>query len=245
MLFIVPDLDDDLSPEPSGDKAQLDTDELSSPAGGVAMGGDKVELDLEDAPFLEEEEEEEASPLAVEDADAADGGEPTGWRALIRNRKFQIAAGGGLLLLLLGLGAFLYFHSGEKPAEDAAQEQPAEKDEATAQDAAKPEKEPEKKDFIVAWDRFWVEHRTEDGQIRFLICKFSAPTTDEKLAWEIRSKKVTLRDSVFYYLRNKDLTFLSDKKNVDLLKKDLLGVINQYLTNGQLEELLIEEYLVK
>jgi flagellar FliL protein len=48
-----------------------------------------------------------------------------------------------------------------------------------------------------------------------------------------------------YYLRNKDLIFLSDKTNVDVLKADLLAVINQYMNNGQFEDLLIENYLVK
>jgi len=61
----------------------------------------------------------------------------------------------------------------------------------------------------------------------------------------MRQKMTVLRDAVFYYLRNKNLTFLSDKSNVDELKEDLLSVINQFLSSAQLERLLIEQYVVK
>ncbi|MBG0778040.1 MAG: flagellar basal body-associated FliL family protein [Desulfovibrionaceae bacterium] len=254
MLFIVPDDTDDFpfGGEEAG-KAQLDNEELAgddaaAPAGGVA--DDKVELDLEDAPFLEDDEAE-APPPAREEVEAPPpsldmGGEPRESRlkALLRDKRVLIGGGALLLLLIVGIVLFFVFGSTETPGTG---EEPQKKEEPAqpAAEQAKPKEPLKPEEFIVTWDTFWVEHTDKDGKIRFLICKFSAPTLDEKLAWEMRSKKVTLRDAVFYYLRNKDLTFLSDKTNVDALKADLLKVINTHLSNGQLENLLIEEYLVK
>ncbi len=70
-------------------------------------------------------------------------------------------------------------------------------------------------------------------------------TNSSKLAWEINRKKTVLRDAIYYYLKKQDLIFLRDKQNADNLKKDLLSVVNQYLSNGKLSRLLIEEYFIK
>jgi flagellar FliL protein len=81
--------------------------------------------------------------------------------------------------------------------------------------------------------------------VRFLVCKFAAVTTNEELSAELEQKNTILRDAIFYYLKNKDLTYLSDKENVETLKTDILSVINQYLSVARLETLLIEKYMVK
>ncbi len=236
MVFLVPDEDDDFPlEEDSGEKAQLDTEELKEDEDGGA--DDKVELDLEDAPFLEEDEDEEEEvapePVALEEAPEKRGFKEILTEAL-HNKKIVAAAAVVLLLLVGGLVYLLWFMP-----EEVVEEVPEEMVEEMVED------EVVKQDYIVAWDEFWVEHMTADGQVRFLVCKFAAPTANEKLAFEIRSKKLVLRDAIYYYLKNKDLTFLSDKKNVATLKQDLVGVLNQYLSNDQLQDLLIEEYLVK
>lgn len=61
----------------------------------------------------------------------------------------------------------------------------------------------------------------------------------------MRQKTTILRDAIYYYLRNKDLTYLSDKNNVEALKQDLLSVMNQYLSQDRLDDVLIDQYLVK
>ncbi|QJT09700.1 flagellar basal body-associated FliL family protein [Oceanidesulfovibrio marinus] len=229
------------------EKALLDTEELSGiDDEPVAPDTDKVELDLEDAPFLEDEEEEEEEAAATGEEEFSDleaAPKKFDIKTLIRDRRFQIGSGAGLLILLVAL-FFLVWPSHE-PIPDIPVELP-EQTAATEQPLPPPpplEEEPE--EFIVSFEPFWVEHQEANGTVRFLYCKFAAPAPSEKLAWEIRHKKVVLRDAIFYYLRNKDLTFLADKSNAELLKKDLLSVINQYLGNAQLESILIEEYLVK
>ncbi|NMC49119.1 MAG: flagellar basal body protein FliL, partial [Desulfovibrio sp.] len=44
---------------------------------------------------------------------------------------------------------------------------------------------------------------------------------------------------------NKQLIYLDDKKNADALKQDLMSVMNQFLGDEQLQNLFIEEYVVK
>lgn len=228
------------------EKALLDTEELSGiDDEPVAPDSDKVELDLEDAPFLEDEEEEEEEAAATGEEEYSDLEEkPKKFdiKVLIRDRRFQIGAGVGLLILIAAL-AFIVWPSVE-PIPDIPVELP---DQVATEQPQPPPPPPEEKpeEFIVSFEPFWVEHQEDNGTVRFLYCKFAAPAPSEKLAWEIRHKKVVLRDAIFYYLRNKDLTFLADKNNAEQLKKDLLSVINQYLGNAQLETILIEEYLVK
>lgn len=230
LLFAVPDdFADDLE-ESFKEKAVLDTEELADVGGGP--GTDKVELDLDDAPFLDEDDEEEEQLPSYDEEEPSEE-EETFFQ---KNKKIIVFGSGFFVLLALVLIALLYFAPWKEPPPP-----PPPPEEVPVIE----EEPPPPPEFIVSWDPFWVEHTDDEGKVRFLICRFAAPTPNEKLAWELEFKKVNIRDAIFYYLRNKDLTFLSDKGNVETLKKDLLNVVNQYLSNGQLENLLIEEYLVK
>jgi len=232
--------DDDFSlDEAFSEKAQLDTEEL-----GGSPGEDKVELDLEDAPFLEEEEEEPEQEEAPASSDPVLLDEPKGEKRsikdLLKNRKVLFALVGAVVLAI-GVIVAIFLMGG-----DSAPPPPPEPEKKVVEkQVEEPVEEPEPYVFTVTWEPFWVEKVDADGNIRFLVCKFAATTENERLSWEVGTKKVVLRDAIFYYLRNKSLLFLADKGNVEVLKSDLLAVINQYLDNGQLEELLIENYLVK
>jgi len=232
MLWLVADDLEDEGLDGDGErKADLDTDELTS---DLPKESQKVELDLEDAPFLEEEEDEEEEEEEEEEPEGLE--EPKRERGpWFRNLKIVLPAGGLLLALLVILG-ILFWPTAEPPPEPEPE---------MAQEMQEPEVvEPEEQEFLVSMEPFWVEQQEENGRIRFLVCKFTAVTTSEKLSYEITQKTTMLRDAIFYYLKNKDLTFLSDEENVEALKADILSVINQYLTL-RLENLLIEQYLVK
>lgn len=236
MVFFLVAADDDSSAE----KALLDAEELHEIDESPEM--DKVELDLEDAPFLEEDDEDEDededdeeledTPGALE---AVDEEGKKGLKDLLKDKRILIG-GGAALLIVIGLLVFLLMPGGEPEEEPEPTPTPV--------PTATPEPTP---DFVfeVQFEPFWIEYKTKDGNTRFLIFKFVAPTTNEKLSFEMGQKRLVLRDAVFYNLKNKDLAFLADKKNADQIKKDLLSVLNQYLNNGQLDKLLIQEYLVK
>ncbi len=231
--------------EADGAKAALDTEELSV-QGGASSPEDKVELDLEDAPFLEDDDEEEAeeqSPAPISIAPPKKT-EPSGeavespLRKLLRNRKVLMGAGGGFALLLILILWLAIPSSQPTPTPQPTIITPEQAMQAEPQPPAPPS-------FTVAWEPFWVELKDTEGNIRFLVCKFATSTENEKLAWEAGAEKLVLRDAIFYYLRNKDLAFLSDMKRVEELKTNVLAVINQYMDNGQFTDLLIENYLVK
>lgn len=232
-------LADESLDESQREKALLDAEELKED--DLSLDQDKVELDLDDAPFLDEEEEEEEEEVEEEVAEEeAEQKKKLDIKALLRDKRVVFGGLGGLLLLIGIIVAILLWPSPkEAPPVPEVPEAPAP---ATAPAEEEP---PPPAEHIIAFKPFWVEHVTEDGSVRLLFFKFSVVTQNEKLAWEISHKTLVLRDAVFYYLKNKDLSFLSDKTNADQLKKDLLSVVNQYLNVGQVQELLIEEYLVK
>lgn len=235
------ELDDLLNGEDDSAKAELDTDELTA---SLPQDSQKVELDLEDAPFLEEDEDEDEEELPEEEAPSVVDEEPDGdQEPWFKNKRIVIPAAAVLLLLLAGLAIWLYTKPATQPV--AEPEPSVEEIQPQEQPVAPMVEEEEVQEFIVSLAPFMVEMRGKDGEIHFLRCKFATVTENEKLSFEITQKTTTLRDAVFYYLKNKDMAYLADMDNADTLKADILSVINQYLSNGRLETLLIEEYLVK
>ncbi len=234
LLFLVPD--DDSLDEPLREKALLDAEELKVP--DAVPDKDKVELDLDDAPFLEEEdeEEEEEAPEPAAQPEEPEKKPKAGAAALLKDKRVLAGIGGGVLLVAILLVVLLWPSAEPLPPPPPPMPEP--------EQPVQP-KEPEKPEFIVKMEPFWIEYQTDDGKIRLLKCSFATATDNEKLSWEIQTKTLVLRDAIYYYLRNKDLVFLSDKKNEEILKKELLSVMNQYLSTERLTTLLIQEYLVR
>ncbi len=221
-----------LAPPGADDKATLDTEKLKE---DVPRGLQKVELDLDDAVFLDVEEEEPKPQAPAEERPLPPPPplEPT--KPALWKRPLVLAIMGGILLFLLG-GVAAYFLL---PRSDTAPPPPAKEE--------KPKKsKPEKPITLhtIPFEPFFVEY-DQDGAKRFLVCRFSVSGVPDALEWEIRRKKIILRDAMYYYLHNKGLAFLKDQQNAHKLKEELLAVMNQYLGNGQVETLLIEEYVIR
>ncbi len=214
-------------------KATLDTGKITAPD---VRATQKVELDLEDAAFLDDddEEEEESPQTSFGDLDATDDGEE-------EKKSFWTGKTIILLLLLAMLAgtAVYWFFLRPKP-----QQPPPPVKKETAAPAPKKEVPPELAEHHVAFEPFWVEFEV-NGTCRFLTCRFSFPMRGDILRMEVEQKRLILRDAVYYYFKNKDLVFLGNKDNADKLKTDLLEIVNQYLGNGQLGEILIQEYRVE
>jgi flagellar FliL protein len=90
-----------------------------------------------------------------------------------------------------------------------------------------------------------VERRGEEGEIRFLYCRFATPTDSPLLQAELEAKKVLVRDAIYYYLSNNPLTFLSALDKQQNLKADIISVINEHVSSAKLSELYFEEYMVR
>jgi len=200
----------------------------------------KVELDLEDAPFLEEEEEvapeppKPTAPVSFEESKEAKPGLDE------RKKRIIIAVAALLVLVAAALAVkFFFFKGSPAPAPDKTEHAATEPapDNATAK--------PELPEIQVRMEPFWVEQKGEGDEVRFLIVRMQLGTTDPMIAKEFEAKIMAARNAVFYYLKNKDVQFLADEQNAEKLKAELLLVINQYVTDGKFDSLMFEEYVVK
>lgn len=220
----------------------------------AAPSGFKVELDIDDAPFLDEPEEEapeekpEEAPEAAPPVPVADDApKAAGLKALLADKKKLALVGGGVLVLLIGiLAGTMLFSGGEKEEETPA---PPPQPEEQLQSQPEPKKDdppPPPPDPIYTFEAepFFVELRGSEGEIRFLHCRFSLPTKNYTLYTELIAKNIAVRDAVHYYLSNKPLTFLENPDAGYALKKDLLSVVNENMTSGSFEELLFDDYFV-
>ena len=198
------------------------------------MALQKVELDLDDAPFLDMDGEDSALteveagneelPFIEDEPLPAKSG-------LLRNKWFYIAAAVVLLLLTIPLKLLIL------------DDKFVSKEHATLIEEASPE--PPMAEHDVSMAPFWIEKIDEAGKVRFLHFKFAFASLAPDLVTEVGHKTFLIRDAIYYYLRNKDFAFLSDTNNIETVKKDVVSVLNQYLGNDQLQTIYIEKYLVK
>lgn len=207
----------------------------------TSRGTQKVELDLEDAPFLEEEEE--AAPEPPKPSAAVSLEAPKEEKPPLGKKKLVIIGVAGLVLLIIAALAvkFLFFKAKAEP--DAPKTEQAAPAHAPEQNATLAE--PEKPEIQVRMEPFWVEQKAGQDEIRFLIVRMLLGTKDPTVAKEFEQKLMPARNAIFYYLKNKDVQFLADEHNAEKLKTELLLVINQYVTDGKFDTLMFEEYVVK
>ncbi len=242
---------------PGGDKnVALDDERLQD---SVPKGLQKVELDLDDALFLEfEEKEEEAETTPVESEpepeEAAPPSEQPATPARKNRKKIWIFGIAASLCLLLGAGGSYFFMKSDPPApgEETSTAPESAPEPQTAQDSApaeadSPESAPSQiPEDIQAYslEQFQIEYNLE-GKIRFLSCRFSIPDTTPIMRAEIQAKQVLIRDGIYRYLKNSPLFLLDNAQESEKLKADISTVINQILKSGQVSEILLEEYVVK
>ena len=223
-------------------KAKLDDSELSD---DLPKALQKVDLDLDDAPFLEDEAEEEAPPPAAETA-ASPFDEPEAQVKPSRKKLF-IIIGAVAFVLVAGVAAYFLFLKKTAPP-PSPQETSAPAEEAPPPPVAPtppPEPPAPKREIVMPMEPFLVELTDAGGRTRFLTIRFTAVTREPAVELEFKRNIIVVRDAVYYYLKNKNLEFLTDKNNADALKKDVLSVINQFIGAQPLDNLLIEDYLVK
>ncbi|MEF3696952.1 flagellar basal body-associated FliL family protein [Desulfolutivibrio sp.] len=219
-------------------KAKLDDTELSDE---LPKALQKVELDLDDAPFLEDEKDEQPPPAPEEDSVRTDDAPaPSPWW----KKKAILFGGAGLVLVILAAAAYFLFFSEKK--DEAPPPPPIEEEAAQAptETPAQPPT-PEEKEVVVVMEPFLVEQVNEKGESFLVSLQFTAGAKNPDLEKELARNTVVLRDAVYYYLKNKQLIFLDDVKVADALKQDIMSVMNQFLGDAQIETLFIEKYVVK
>lgn len=195
--------------------------------------GKKVELDLDDAPFLQAEEKAPDLPSTVDAVpDAPDD-------SAKKNKKRKLLIIGAIALGVLAMAAaaaWWFFFRTPPPALPAGPEP-----EVIVVPKAAPPGGPY--DIVREFAPFTVPVKNAAGQTNFLVCKFSAITTDPGISREIDQQRIPLRDAIYFYLRNKNSDFLLDARNAPQIKTELISVFNDYLSQGKLEDILFESYL--
>ena len=223
----------------------------------VPKGLQKVELDLDDALFLEFEEKEETPPPPPElpepetPAIAPQAEVPAKG---IRKKLWIFGVAAILCLLLGGGGTYFFMKSSLEKAEEAGdqatgapQSQTASPESAPAGENATPgppaQAEPGTS-ITYALEKFQVEY-AQDNQLRLLTCRLSIPGVTEIMRLELQTKSVLVRDGVYRFLKNSSLSSLNNTDNAEKRKGDLVAVINRHLKSGQVSEIILEEYVVK
>lgn len=238
-----------MAESPAPDRQAAPEIEVAGATGGSLQ---KVELDLDDAPFLKKDEP--PPPARQEDVEPEPDDGAAQAKARARRKKLLIFGGAAALLLGLGgAGAAWFFGRTPPPAPP-----PLPGPEVVVVPAPAPVAE--KKEYIKEFMPFVVPRHmhAEDGpalpargsvpvgtDTRFLVCKFSVLATDPNVSQELDRQMLPLRDAVYYYLLSKSSQFLTDAHNGELIKTDLRGVVNDYLTQGKIEDILFESYLNK
>ena len=196
----------------------------------------KVTLDIEDAPFLKEEEPPKSvtKDLALDDGMGA-GSEDEEAARKKKKKKQMLVGGSVLLLLLLAVGSWWFFLRTPPPV--ATGPEPEIIKVPSVPKDVKPS------EYLINFLPYWIELPDGKGGVVFLVCKFAAVTRNEVLTQEAQNKMITLRDAVYYYLKNKPYHFLIDPANVPTIKKDLSSVLSGYLAGGQIDDMLFESYL--
>lgn len=192
-------------------------------------GGGKVELDLDDAPFLREPEEKPLPPVQRTSAP------PAVVREEPEKSKKKLVIGGVAALIVAAAAVWWFVFRVPPPVVEPP------KPEVIV--VKPPEAAPLDQDFIHELEPFWVPVRDNQGNMTFLVCRFSTIAKKEQVNTEIEQQLMTVRDAMYYYLRNKSLDFLLAAANREVIKKDLTSVVNSYLSRGQIEDVLVESYL--
>ena len=191
----------------------------------------KVELDLDDAPFLTEQEspppaKKEDAPLQVA-ADAPPN----------KKKKLILIAGAAALVVVLAAAAAVWWFVLRTPPPP-----PPEPVKPEVIVVPTPKTPTAKPDSVKELAPFVIPRQTAKGA-RFLICKFSTVSQSPRVGTEIDQKLIPLRDALYYYLSSKTDAFLLDPASAPTIKKDLSGVLNDYLTQGRIDDILFESYL--
>lgn len=202
----------------------------------------KVELDLDDAPFLDfDDDEEESSP--VEEEVKLEPTEQKSEAPKKSKTKLIIFGGLGSLAVAGGIGFWLFLRTTTPPEPPPPSPPKAEK-------IPKPEPKPEEEPLIpeerrvVKLQPFFIEYQQGD-QSRFLECSLSLSAPNILQNDELRRHMVEIRDALYFYLKNKNIFFLENPKNAEQFKKEVLDVINQHIVFKPVTEILIDKYLVR
>lgn len=199
---------------------------------GLSAGQAKVELDLDDAPFLAPEKVDPPAAPAPAVKDAGDAGKP----APAPRKKRLLLLAGVAVLAVVGIAVWWFFLRTPPPPPP----EPPKPEVIVVPSNPVPQGPV---DYVKNLEPFLVPHADGTGAVRFLVCKFSILSHEPQISSELDLRMLPLRDAIYFYLRSKDSAWLMDARNGVTIKTDLTAVVNEYLTRGEIEDILFDSYL--
>lgn len=223
--------------------AEVDTQEKTgnpeSLGAFAAKANQKVQLDVDDAPFLlpEEETPPVPAPSSLPVMGKKDKPDKNAGKAKISKKKLIIGGSAGILVLLALVVAAWWFLWGSPPT-DVSKPEPTVIIVPSPKSAAGPPQ------FKIEFAPFMVEQH--DGkEVHFLQARFTGISFSEVAIHEAKKKQLILRDSIYYYLRNKTHQYLVNPDNAMTIKQDLQDIVNDTLTQGKMDDILLVNYVMK
>ncbi len=227
--------------DPEDQKVAVDDQEVSESS---VKSNQKVELDLDDAPFLEWDEDEEEEESAEEKKEVAESGEEEAEdkerkeSLLVRiKRRWWMFAAAAALLMVSAVVAILFVTLQEEEQKKLPQVVEQEQSKESGKNKSEQGEQ-------VSLQPFWVEYDAENDYQYFHL-GIDLNVNGSKPAWELEKKGPVIRDALYYFLKNKDIEELSDKNSIKDLKKEILTIVNNNLSNGKANQVLIQKYLVE
>ena len=198
----------------------------------VATGQEKVELDLEDAPFLKEEPEVQEQKTETEQTGSEVAETKSTDTAPKKKKKILIIGGIVFLLLLLISGAVVYFFVlDDKVLPNVIV-------------VASPEVQAPPKAFELKLDPFVIQCVDNNGKIHFVKGTFILTTIHNDVYFEISNNQKVIRDAIYYYLGLQDPEILLNPANHQLVKDGLFETVNKYVMSGSIDHLYIDSLLI-
>lgn len=234
-----------MSPDTDRTKKNASQSDSDASPGTAQPPSFKVELDIDDAPFLEEAEPvkkaPEKKPEPVKKAAPPPKNDeskiPPRLKALLANKKRLAIIGGGVLVLLLAPVVIMLLTAKPPPP-------PREPTRIIAPGVPQREDAPAGPKYLYSMTGFLIERRGTEGEVRFIHCGFSIPTDNMALFGELNAKNIAVRDAVYYYLSNRPLVLLTNQQEREALKQDLISVVNEHISAEKITDLFFDEYLV-
>lgn len=198
----------------------------------AASAQQKVELDLEDAPFLNEEPEEKEQDTQQEQESSEPAESQKEGEAPKKKKKLLMFGGiAALLLLLIGGAVFYFFSSEEEILPNVIV-------------VENPEVQAPPKTFELKLDPFVIQCIDNEGKIHFVKGSFILSTIHNEVFFEVSNNQKVIRDAIYYYLEIQDPEVLLNPVNHQLIKNGLLETVNKYVMSGSIDNLYIDSLLI-
>lgn len=224
--------------------------------GDIPKGLQKVELDLDDALFLEFEEEEPKQeqppppapePPAPRPQEDADKREQRFWH----DKRVVVGGGGLFLFILAGVGYLLLtMLTGpeKKPADPIANvpvtvPAPSES-EKTQQSLTSGADSTQLPVYNINLDPFHIEFN-QNNRVRFLMCRVYLTDMTRSTQHELMGRETEVREIIYSYFKTLDFSVVEHGPRSKALTQGLQAAINEHVHNGSIGGVVLDEFVVR